>query len=95
MFLKFQGICFQPDLFMPILSTGAQSGLIVDIGEIESRCIVIYQNRPLYSSIKCILISTFFTRIQLKSFSLTNLFIYLFNFISRPYWNAPCSQKIS
>ena len=50
--LQVLSVCFQPDLFMPILATGCRSGCIVDIGYEEIRCLAICWGRALLSTIR-------------------------------------------
>ena len=45
-------VSLQPDLFMPILTTGLYTGVILDIGYSETRCIAVLQGRPLLNTIR-------------------------------------------
>ena len=45
-------VSLQPDLFMPILTTGLYTGIILDIGFSETRCIAVLQGRPLLNTIR-------------------------------------------
>lgn len=45
-------VSLQPDLFMPILSTGLYSGVVLDVGFAETRCVAVLQGRPLLDTIR-------------------------------------------
>lgn len=45
-------VSFQPDLLLPLLSTGAYSGVVLDIGYREARCIAIVHGRPILQTIR-------------------------------------------
>jgi hypothetical protein len=48
---KVRSITLQSDLFMPILTTGRAYGIVVKIGVDESAAVVIYDHRPIVSSL--------------------------------------------
>lgn len=47
-----QAISMQPDAFMTIYATGCISGIVIDIGETESRAIAIYNQIPILKTIQ-------------------------------------------
>ena len=50
--MKVAAVSMQPDLLLSMLPTGCNTGIIVDIGEAESRCIAIAYGRIILSSLK-------------------------------------------
>ena len=49
-----QSVSFQTDLLMPLIATGGQSGLIVDIGHYESRSMAMIDGRPSYGTLRSV-----------------------------------------
>jgi len=47
-----QSVAIQPNLYMPILCTPMETGLILHIGEKESIAVAIFDNRPVIQSLK-------------------------------------------